>query len=147
MRKKKENKPRERNTKREAGDLDWVPLAWALQDSIEWALDVAAALAAPYPEEVEAIERVRAFVRAKIAGRAAEVRTDDLMLVFAILIASIERDVGPIRRTPTVRLTLCPGGPEAPTHLARLAAADGWLSELEHFCPGVSSLVPHIYAS
>jgi hypothetical protein len=147
VRKKKENKPRERSTKRNAGDLDWKPLYRALQDSIEWALDVAATLAAPYPEEVDAIERVRAFVRAKLAGRSAEIRIDDLMLAFGILIAAIERDIGPIRITPTVRLALLTGGPQVPTRLARPAPTDAWLSSLERFCPGVSSLVPNFYAS
>ncbi len=147
MKKKKETKPRGRTTKRDAGDLDWKPLYRALQDSIEWALDVAVTLASPYPEEVEAIERVRAFVRAKLAGRAAEVRIDDLMLAFGILIAAIERDIGPIRVTPTIRLALFTGGPQVPMQLARPAPTDAWLSSLERFCPGVSSLVPSIYAS
>ena len=51
---------------RRRGDpLDWTPLFSAFREAFEWALDVAAKLARDYPEEVEAVERVRAFMRAR----------------------------------------------------------------------------------
>lgn len=142
--KKKKEKQRRGTTMHDAGDLDWKPLYRALRDSIEWALDVAATLAAPYPEEVEAIERVRSFVRAKLAGRPAEVRIDDLLLTFGILIAAIERDLGPVRITPTVRIAMITAATEATKALARPAPVDRWTPSVERYCPGVSSLM-HFY--
>jgi hypothetical protein len=138
MSKKQKNKPT-RNVMRDAGDLDWKPLYRALQDSIEWALDVAAKLAAPYPEEVEAIESVRAFVRAKLAGKPAQVRLRDLMLTFGIVIAAIERDLEP--QVAPIRLAV--------TNVFRIPAAPSlWEPTVTHHCPGAHTdptrRMPHV---
>ena len=60
-----------------AGPLDWTPLFAAFREAFEWALDVAVGLAGDFPEEVEAVERVRTFMRARIAGQPSHVRVDD----------------------------------------------------------------------
>jgi len=72
--------------------LDWTPLFSAFHDSFESTLDGAGALARDYPEEVEAVERVRAFMRRRIAGEAAHVRLDDLMFTFGLVVGALERD-------------------------------------------------------
>lgn len=96
MTRKSKSNPPDRNAMTGSGDLDWKPLYRALQESVEWALDVAAKLAAPYPEEVESVENVRRFVRLKLAGcPSAEVRLTDLMLTFGIIIAAIEPIASP----------------------------------------------------
>jgi|GEM_PF-2545207 len=77
-------------------ELDWTPLFAAFKDAFEWALDVAVALARDYPEEVEAVERVRAFMRARIVDQPSHVRVDDVLFTFGLIIAAIERDLGPI---------------------------------------------------
>ena len=144
MTKKQKSKP-ERSVMRDAGDLDWKPLYSALQDSIEWALDVAAQLAAPYPEEVDAIESVRAFVRAKLAGQPAEVRVRDLMLTFGIIIAAIERDlepedraiVGPIRLAVSISSA-------SPRNVFRIPAAPSlWEPTVTRHCPGAHTVPTH----
>jgi len=94
-------KDKKRNAKREAeidssGPLDWTPLFAAFKEAFEWALDVATALARDYPEEVDAVERVRAFMRKRIAGQPAHLRADDVLFTFGLLIAAIERDLGPV---------------------------------------------------
>lgn len=75
---------------------DWVPMFRAFIDAFDWALDVATQLARDYPEEVEAVERVRTFMRARIAGRNPVVPVDDVLLTFGLIIGAIERDLGPV---------------------------------------------------
>lgn len=151
MRNKKPTKADKRNTMRDAGDLDWKPLYRALHDSIEWALDVAAQLAAPYPEEVEAIENVREFVRAKLAGKAAEVRLTDLMLTFGIIIAAIERDLTPDGRAKLVpfRLAVTVVSASLPNVFRIPAAAELWEPTVTRHCPGAHSVLtrrmPHVH--
>jgi hypothetical protein len=81
-------------------DLDWTSLFAAFRESFEWAFDVAAGLARDYPEEVEAVERVRTFMRKRIAGERAHARTDDVLFTFGLIIGAIERDLGPIEARP-----------------------------------------------
>ena len=50
------------------GALDLTPLLVAFGEAFECTLDVAASLARDYPDQAEAIERVRAFMRARITG-------------------------------------------------------------------------------
>jgi len=76
-----------------SGPLDWTPLFHAFRDAFEWALDIAASLAREYREEVEAVERVRAFMRARLAGEAANLSVDDVLFTFALIMGAIERDV------------------------------------------------------
>lgn len=71
------------------GELDWRSLFAAFEDALEWALDVAKAFAHGFPEEVEAVERLRRFMRARIAGRTAHVRIDDVLFTFGLVIAAI----------------------------------------------------------
>ncbi len=79
------------------GPLDWTPLFGAFREAFEWALDVAVRLAGDFPEEVEAVERVRTFMRARIAGQPSHVRVDDVLFTFGLIIGAIERDLGPVR--------------------------------------------------
>jgi hypothetical protein len=147
---KQKNKPK-RNVMRDAGDLDWKPLYRALHDSIEWALDVAAKLAAPYPEEVEAIENVRAFVRAKLAGKPAEVRLRDLMLAFGIIIAAIDRDLTPDGRAvlAPIRVAFDVSTRVLPDRFRIPAAWELWEPAVTRHCPGAHSVVtprmPHVH--
>jgi hypothetical protein len=76
--------------------LNWTPLFGAFRDAFEWALDIARAIARDYPEEVEAVERVRAFMRKRIAGEPATLDEQDILFTFGLLLAAIERDLGPI---------------------------------------------------
>lgn len=71
-------------------DAAWRTLFAALRDTAEWALDRASELASPYPEEQDAVERVRAYIRARLAGNPAELVLDDVLLTLGILIAAID---------------------------------------------------------
>src|SRR5688500_7782593 len=51
-----------------SGRLDWKPLIAAFHDALEWALDIAADFAREYPDEVAVVERMRAFMRLRVAG-------------------------------------------------------------------------------
>lgn len=53
------------------------------------ALDLAARIAEPYPEEAEAIERVTRFVRGHAAG---EPLRSDVLLALSILITAVDHD-------------------------------------------------------
>ncbi|MCX5742968.1 MAG: hypothetical protein NT062_10780, partial [Proteobacteria bacterium] len=53
-------------------------------------------LARDYPEEVEAVERVRVFMKARLAGKPAIVPVDDVLFTFGLIIGAIERDIGPV---------------------------------------------------
>ena len=82
--------------------LDWSVLLRAFNNASEWVLDVAAFTARDYPDEVAAVERVRRFMRARNAGRPAYLRIDDLLFTFALVLAAIERDLGPLaQRAPS----------------------------------------------
>lgn len=94
-------KPKKRNTIRTpefegAGPLDWTPLFQAFKEAFDWALDVATQLARDYPEEVEAVERVRVFMHKRIAGEPAHVKVEDILFTFGLIIGAIERDLGPV---------------------------------------------------
>lgn len=84
--------------------FDWAPVFGAFRDALEWELDVAAHVARSYPDEVAAVERVRVFIRRRIAGNRAQVRTEDLVLVLVLVAAGLERDL-------TERTPLAPPGP------------------------------------
>ena len=97
--KKKQKTHRNTGRSRElaqSGPLDWTPMFQAFKEAFDWALDVAAGLARDYPEEVEAVERVRAFMHNRINGEPANVRIDDVLFTFALIIGAIERDLGPV---------------------------------------------------
>ena len=148
MSRKQKNRPT-RHAVRDSGDLDWKPLYRALQDSIEWALDVAARIASPYPEEVEAIESVRSFVRAKLAGRPAQVRLRDVMLTFGIIIAAVERDFELDVRDVISPHRLSVDGPTRVPDVFRIPAAPTlWEPVVTHHCPGahteLTRRMPHV---
>ena len=95
----KKKSPRVRKEVEETVDLnalDWERLFRAFREAFDWALDVAVALARDFPEEVEAVERVRTFMRARLAGKPAMVSIDDVLFTFGLLIGAIERDLGPV---------------------------------------------------
>ena len=73
---------------------DWEPLFKRLQDTIEWALDLAARLAGEYEEDLEAIERVRSYVRGWLVGRRIDIDVNDILTSLGILFAAIELDCG-----------------------------------------------------
>ncbi len=111
-------KPRSRYASDDAPNLDWTPLFSAFQDAFEWALDIATNLAREYPEEVAAVDRVRGFMRRRIAGLPAHIRADDVLFAFGLVIGAIERDLGPL---PLVHSTdeLAEGSlPRIPAHVA-----------------------------
>jgi len=81
----------------EAGPLNWTPLFRAFKEVFDWALDVVTQLARDYPEEVEAVERVRRFMHKRIAGQVSHVKVDDILFTFGLLIGAIERDLGPVK--------------------------------------------------
>jgi hypothetical protein len=88
----------------------WGSLLHRFQDLIEWALDIAVQLARDYDEELDAIERVRGYVRGWLSGRAVDLDMDDVLTTLAILFAAIEIDEGidsepllePLRTCPRV---------------------------------------------
>lgn len=80
--------------------FDWSLLFRAFNDALEWVLDVAAHTARNYPDEVATVERVRTFTRARNAGRPAHLRFDDLLFTFSLVLAAIERDLGPLTKRP-----------------------------------------------
>ncbi len=79
--------------------LDWKPLYQAFREAFDWALDVAASIARDYPDEVRTVERVRTFVRARLAGQTASIAVDDVLFAFGLLIGAIDRDIGPVSRS------------------------------------------------
>ncbi len=109
MKKQKNEKAkneRKRNAAREPEDgkaagLEWRPLLTAFREATEWALDIACALAREYPEEVAAVERVRMYLRKRIAGIPARLDEADLLFTFGLLIGAIEKDLGPISKRVT----------------------------------------------
>jgi hypothetical protein len=73
---------------------DWQPLFAAVGDVSNWALDIAAKLSRDYPEDQQAIENVREFVDAWLAGRRSEVAVSDVLNTIAIIFSAIEIDRG-----------------------------------------------------
>ena len=92
MTKKKETK-----SSRARGEVvrDWQPLFAAINDVIDWALDIAVKLASRHcPEDIEAIEKVRACFHAWLDGKPCEMDTNDLLITLATILAAIEIDLG-----------------------------------------------------
>ena len=73
---------------------DWEPLFTRLQDTVEWALDLAVRLAGDYEEDHEAIERVRSYVHGWLSGRRIDIDVNDVLTTLGILFAAIELDRG-----------------------------------------------------
>ena len=77
-----------------APPVDWAPIADAALVGAEWVLDRAAEIAADYTEEAAAVERVRAFVHAQLAGVDAPLAIEDLLFVMGLVIERLGRDLG-----------------------------------------------------
>jgi hypothetical protein len=90
---KRNRHPRGASTHRDEVHM-WMPLFARFREVVEWALDIAVHLARDYDEEIEAIERVRGYVRGWLDGRRVDIDTDDVLTTLAILFAAIEIDVG-----------------------------------------------------
>src|SRR5712691_1751924 len=71
-----------------------LPLVHTFNGVFEWSLDIAAELASDYPDVVDAVERVRGYLHARLAGRRAVLAVDDALLTFAILLGALERELG-----------------------------------------------------
>jgi hypothetical protein len=106
---KKDKRPR--GASRASSEMRaWMPLFARFREVVEWALDIAAQLARDYDEELEAIERVRGYLRAWLDGRRVDIEMGDVLTTLAILFAAIEIDVGidsspllePLRSVPSV---------------------------------------------
>ncbi len=77
--------------------LEWLPLLAAFRGTVEWVLDIAADIAREQPTEVAAVERVRRFFRHRMDGYPASVRVRDALFTAGLVLAAIERDMGPLR--------------------------------------------------
>lgn len=84
---------KKRHAPADGGPPHWERLYAAFREAFEWALDVAARLARDFPEEAEAIERVRVYMRKRLAGLPAQVSIDDVLFTFGLLIGSIDREL------------------------------------------------------
>ena len=85
-------------SQRTFGPREWTALFAAFSDSLEWALSRANSLAAANPllvDEVACVQRVREFVRRRIDGDPAHVRSDDLLFTLGLIAGALERDVMP----------------------------------------------------
>ncbi|MEJ7598512.1 MAG: hypothetical protein WKG01_11430 [Kofleriaceae bacterium] len=87
-----------KRSKRQRGSCENDPPEWerlyhTFREGFEWALDVAANLARNFPEEADAVERVRTYMRKRLAGAPAHVRINDVLLTFGLLIGAIDRDL------------------------------------------------------
>ena len=126
---------------REPNEHEWKELVRTLQESIDWALDIAAKLAAPFPEEIEAIENVRTFVKARLVGRPAMVKIADLAITFAVLLTAIERDVLEHWRTALAPIRHVFGLKEAGLRAFRIpGAAELWETTMRH-CPSAGPVL------
>lgn len=89
-----------------------LPFLQKYRASLEWLLDVADGAA---PNHTAAIGRVRRALRELAAGGAGRVNTRDLKLAGAIMLAALERDLGPVAsRSPLRFPPLAVGVPSKP---------------------------------
>jgi hypothetical protein len=93
---KKKSAPRRQPSSR-VEDLDdnapWEVLFAAFHETTELALDVAARFARGFPDDTDAVERVRAFLRARLVGHEASISVDDVLRTFGLLIVALGRDL------------------------------------------------------
>lgn len=127
----KSSKAKKHRPRGAASPLDYRPLFRAFREAFDWALDVAASLARDFPEEVEAVERVRAYMRARLAGRVASVEVDDVLFTFGLLIGAIDRDLGPVSSGPAVSPLHFPSADIWEPRIPRRFRATQW-SLLDH---------------
>ena len=70
-------------------------VAGVLRDLVAWACDFAQRLSPPFPEDRDAIERVRAYALAWIAGHSpGPISLDDVLMTTATLMSGIDRRIG-----------------------------------------------------
>ncbi len=94
-----------------------LPFLQKYRSSLGWLLDIAEGAA---PDRTAAIGRLRAALRELAAGGGARVDTRDLKLALAILLAAIERDLGPVlSRAPLRFPPLTASIPAAPRSRVR----------------------------
>ena len=74
----------------DAALLHGVELLCALREPIEWLLTLARRLAAIDPEEIAAVDRLRAAFHAALAGRAIGVRMQDAFIAYALLLSALD---------------------------------------------------------
>lgn len=79
--------------RRGAADAASTPLVEAFGVAADWAFNVACDLAQDFPEDVRTIERVRSFVRARMGGQPAHVRTEDVLFAFGLVLGAVGRDM------------------------------------------------------
>ena len=73
---------------------DLSPFVAHLEAIADWGLDIAARLSRDYDEDLEAIEKVRAFVHGWADGEYAHLPFPDLLTTLGILFAAIEIELG-----------------------------------------------------
>jgi len=117
--------------------LDGAELLHATREPIEWLLTLAHRLAGGQPEEVAAIDRLRAVFHARLAGRAIGVRMSDVLIAFALLLGAFDRGVvveGVTRTIADGVMTLLTyEGVALATQLARIAdRAPGFVAHHAH---------------
>lgn len=96
-RKKKENKSQPAAPEiASEGPIEIEPVLTAIEEALDWALDIAAGLVRDYPEEVSSIERARAFMRKRFRGEPAMVAVEDVLFAIGLIIGSIDYDPGPL---------------------------------------------------
>jgi hypothetical protein len=70
-------------------------VAAVLRDLVSWAADIAIVITRGCPEDRAAIERVRHYACAWLAGESCpDVAIDDVLTTAAVLMAEIDRDLG-----------------------------------------------------
>jgi hypothetical protein len=70
-------------------------VAAVLRDLMSWGADIAIVLTREYPEDRNAIERVRRYAHAWLEGESCpEVSIDDVLTTAAALMAGIDRNLG-----------------------------------------------------
>ena len=68
----------------------WAVLIGAFSEPLEWSLDRAASFARHYPEEVATIERVRGYMRARVANKQLPLDLDDLVFAFTLVMGALD---------------------------------------------------------
>jgi hypothetical protein len=80
-----------RFTRADGRTIDVTPLWRACRDVAGWALDLAEAEVGEFPEDIERIDRVRAFVTAGLAGgRLPELAQEDALFFLSVLITALD---------------------------------------------------------
>lgn len=83
----------ERDTEQFEPALTDDQLLYALRGPIEWSLTLARRLASGDPEDVAAVDRVRAVFFARIAGHPARLRITDVLILFGVFVSALDHDV------------------------------------------------------